>query len=186
MKIDGSCHCGKVTYIAEIDPGKVVICHCSDCQVLSGSPWRASVGAPVATFQLTGDPPRRYVKTAESGRRRVQAFCPECGTPIYSAAESDITSYGLRLGAIRQRAQLAPARQIWCKSALAWARDLSSVPSSAEGIAQLRRELSGVASATGGGGGSAEFSKMRRSTPGATAATGLMETCAFENVPRTE
>ena len=32
MKIDGRCHCGCVTYEAEIDPEKVLICHCGDCQ----------------------------------------------------------------------------------------------------------------------------------------------------------
>ncbi len=37
MKIDGRCHCGYITYEAEIDPEKVMICHCSDCQTLSGS-----------------------------------------------------------------------------------------------------------------------------------------------------
>ena len=129
MKIDGSCHCGKVTYTAEVDPGKVVICNCTDCQVLSGSPWRASVGAPAATFRLTGAPPRTYLKTAESGRHRVQAFCPDCGTPIYSAAENDTPYYGLRIGAIRQRAQLTPRNQIWCDSAMSWAQDISGLPS---------------------------------------------------------
>jgi hypothetical protein len=32
MKIDGSCHCGCITYEAEIDPTKVMICHWTDCQ----------------------------------------------------------------------------------------------------------------------------------------------------------
>jgi hypothetical protein len=29
MKIDGGCHCGRVTYEAEIDPDKAAICHCT-------------------------------------------------------------------------------------------------------------------------------------------------------------
>jgi hypothetical protein len=37
MKIDGACHCGSITYAAEIDPQTVAICHCTDCQTLSGS-----------------------------------------------------------------------------------------------------------------------------------------------------
>jgi hypothetical protein len=37
MKIDGRCHGGYITYEAEIDPEKVMICHCADCQDLSGS-----------------------------------------------------------------------------------------------------------------------------------------------------
>src|SRR4029453_1097434 len=29
MKIDGGCHCGYITYEAEIDPDKTLICHCT-------------------------------------------------------------------------------------------------------------------------------------------------------------
>jgi hypothetical protein len=34
MKIDGRCHCGCVSYEAEIGPEKVMICHCTGCQML--------------------------------------------------------------------------------------------------------------------------------------------------------
>ena len=34
MKVDGRCHCGSSPYEAEIDPEKVAICHCTDCQTL--------------------------------------------------------------------------------------------------------------------------------------------------------
>jgi hypothetical protein len=44
MKIDGRCHCGYITYEAEIDPEKVMICHCADCQTLSGFVASPTVG----------------------------------------------------------------------------------------------------------------------------------------------
>jgi hypothetical protein len=40
VKVDGRCHCGWISYEAEIDPEKVMICHCTDCQTLSGSAFR--------------------------------------------------------------------------------------------------------------------------------------------------
>jgi hypothetical protein len=43
MHIDGQCHCGRVTYQADIDPERVSICHCTDCQTLTGSPYRVTV-----------------------------------------------------------------------------------------------------------------------------------------------
>jgi hypothetical protein len=85
MKIDGGCHCGYITYVAEIDPDKVGICHCTDCQTLSGSAFRVSVPAAREAFSLRGGEPKIYVKTAESGAKRAQGFCPECGTPIYAS-----------------------------------------------------------------------------------------------------
>ena len=42
MKIDGQCHCGQITFEAEIDPEAVSICHCRDCQTLTGSPFRVT------------------------------------------------------------------------------------------------------------------------------------------------
>ena len=99
MKIEGSCHCGHITYTAEIDPENVGICHCTDCQTLSGSPYRVSVQTPKEAFKLTTGQPRIYVKTAESGNKRAQAFCPQCGTPIYSSAVDNPPNYNLRIGA---------------------------------------------------------------------------------------
>jgi hypothetical protein len=108
-----------------------MLCHCSDCQVLSGSPYRHVVPAPVESFSLAGEP-KLYVKTTESGNRRVQAFCGECGTPIYSSATDDPAWVSVRVGCVTQRAQLAPHAQIRHRSAMPWLDDLSSVPSSPE------------------------------------------------------
>jgi hypothetical protein len=46
MRVNGSCHCGQITYEAEVDPARVGVCNCTDCQVLSGSAFRVSVPAP--------------------------------------------------------------------------------------------------------------------------------------------
>ncbi|HUI95417.1 MAG TPA: GFA family protein [Xanthobacteraceae bacterium] len=127
MRIEGQCHCGSIAYAATIDPDTVGICHCTDCQTLSGSPYRAAVPAPAADFVLLRGKPRIYVKTADGGTRRAQAFCPDCGTPLYAAAPSDPPIYSLRIGAIRQRAALRPRRQIWCDSALPWSMDIAAI-----------------------------------------------------------
>jgi hypothetical protein len=129
MKIDGACHCGAIAYEAEIDPGDVRLCHCTDCQTLSGSAFRVVVSAIDGSFKLLSGRPKIYVKTAESGAGRAQAFCPDCGTPLYATAAGDGPKiYGLRVGTIRQRADLHPRRQYWCRSALEWAMDLRAIP----------------------------------------------------------
>ena len=113
MKIDGGCHCGYITYVAEVDPDKVGICHCTDCQTLSGSAFRVSVPAAKEAFSLRGAEPKIYVKTAESGNKRAQAFCPECGTAIYAADVTDPQVFNIRVGTARQRAELRPKSQGW-------------------------------------------------------------------------
>ena len=128
MKIDGGCFCGKITYQAEIDPQKVAICHCTDCQTGSGSAYRTNVPSERNSFQLLSGEPRIFIKTAESGNKRAQGFCADCGTPLFSTTESNREVYVLRVGSIRQRNELKPHSQGWCRSARPWATDLSSLP----------------------------------------------------------
>lgn len=130
MNIEGKCHCGGITFSAEVVPDQVIICHCSDCQSLSGSPYRAIIPAIEGTFQIESGSPKIYVKTAEDGAKRAQAFCPECGSPIYAApvGEAALQFIGIRVGVIKQKDQLIPKNQIWCRSALDWAQDFSNVP----------------------------------------------------------
>lgn len=129
MRIDGACHCGEISYEAEVDPGQVEICHCTDCQKLSGSAFRIVVPAAARDFRLLTGQPRFYIKTAESGAKRLQAFCPVCGTSIYAtAAVGEPKIYGIRLGTARQQDSLPPKRQYWRRSALPWIDDIGSLP----------------------------------------------------------
>ena len=129
MKVEGQCHCGAIAFEAEVQPGTVGLCHCLDCQRLTGSPFRANIRAEAAGFRMLKGQPRQYVKTGDSGAKRIHAFCETCGTPIYSCAIENPQSYTLRLGALKERNELGrPARQIWTKRRLAWMPPLANVP----------------------------------------------------------
>jgi hypothetical protein len=131
MKIDGSCHCGAVTYEAEVDPERTSICHCTDCQELTGAAFRTSVPARREDFRILTGEPRIYVKIAESGAKRRQAFCGKCGSPIYATAHDDPNApLGIRTGTVRQRDSLIPKRQIWARSAQKWLGAIPSLPAS--------------------------------------------------------
>jgi hypothetical protein len=137
MRLNGGCHCGYLTFEAEADPEKVSICHCTDCQAGSGSAFRVSIRAPGNSFKLLTGEPTLYLKTtADSGNHRVQAFCPICGTPIYSTSPGDNPdSYMLRTGTLRQRDQLTPKQQNWFRSARPWVTELGSIPRNEKGRA---------------------------------------------------
>jgi hypothetical protein len=129
MRIHGACHCGKIRYEADVEPASVTICHCTDCQVLSGSPFRTSVRALPNSFRILAGSPRIYTKTAESGRPREQAFCENCGTPIYATSPGpEPRAYNIRLGSVAEKAQLTPRIQGWCRSRLPWLAQLSGLP----------------------------------------------------------
>jgi hypothetical protein len=128
MMVDGRCHCGRITYEAEIDPAAMRGCHCSDCQALSGSAFRTVALTKPGGFRLLSGELKTYVKVADSGARRPQGFCPECGSPIYSTFEgSEPKVYSLRLGTCAQRAKLVPVAQICCGSAIPWLDELPAI-----------------------------------------------------------
>lgn len=125
--IDGACLCGHVTYEATIDADRIAICHCTDCQINSGTAFRYAVMVPREDFRLLSGKLKVFVKTAENGNRRALSFCPECGTSIHGGDVGDSPSFSLRLGTSHQRAELRPAIQIWCRSRLDWVNDISDM-----------------------------------------------------------
>jgi hypothetical protein len=129
MKLDGGCHCGKITFEAEADPEDARICHCTDCQLLSASAFRTVIPTAKDGFKLLTGEPKIYVKIAESGRRRVQAFCEDCGTHIYATSVDEGPKvYGVRVGTLRQRGQIVPRLQLWTRSARPWLGELETIP----------------------------------------------------------
>src|SRR5215471_14564170 len=80
MKIDGACHCGYIRVEGDADPEKTAVCHCTDCQVGTGSAFRVNVPIPGATFRITGQP-ATYLKT--TGPR---AAIDACRRSVHAAA----------------------------------------------------------------------------------------------------
>jgi hypothetical protein len=127
MKVHGACHCGAIAYEAEVEPGSVNVCHCLDCQKLTGSVFRANIQASAETFRIVKGRPREYIKVADSGARRVHAFCENCGSPVYSCATESPKTFSLRLGALDEKQALGrPAREIWTRRRLNWLQPVST------------------------------------------------------------
>ena len=136
MKVHGSCSCGSLTFEAEVDPEKVAICHCTDCQTATGTAFRTNVPVPGSSFKMLSGKPTIYIKTtADSGNPRAQAFCPTCGSPIYSTTPGDgpKESYMVRVGVLRERGELAPKMQNWTRSARSWVEGIGALPKNQKG-----------------------------------------------------
>ena len=121
MKIDGSCHCGSIRYEAEVDPARVYICHCTDCQSITGSAFRWAVSVAEDDFTILSGKPKTYLKTSDGGATSHQLFCPDCASPLYAYSETEGPRFfNLRVGTARQRADLTPKSQYWCRSSQNW------------------------------------------------------------------
>ena len=134
MQVHGSCYCGAITFEAAVDPARVTICHCTACQNLTGTAYRVTVAASAEGFRLTRGSPKTFIKVADSGNKRAQVFCGECGSHLYAhAAVENPERLGLRVGCLRERSALVPRKRIWYRSALPWSENL-------EGLQEMDRE----------------------------------------------
>jgi hypothetical protein len=116
IRVDGRCHCGSIAVTAQVDPDMVLACHCSDCQKIGGGPYRAVAVSDAADF---------VIKVAESGNRRVQAFCGDCGTQLY-ACDEQRQRFNIRTGFLNQSQTLVPSKHIFVSSALGWINDIEN------------------------------------------------------------
>lgn len=120
MQIDGACLCGEITWEALIDSELVGVCHCTDCQILSGSAFQFAARVARENFRLMSGELQTYVKIAENGNPRAMSFCGTCSTVIHGGNTDDTGLLSLRLGGCNQKYDLSPQFQIWCQSALEW------------------------------------------------------------------
>lgn len=127
MQVHGRCHCGAVQLMAEVQPSRVFVCHCRDCQVLTGSAFRVVAPVEPGSLRVRGAV-KGYARTADSGAVRWQFFCPECGTPLHAGAPDGAGLVTVRVGVLQERALLAPTAQLWRRSVLPWVDELKGLP----------------------------------------------------------
>jgi hypothetical protein len=120
-EIKGSCRCGKVRYTVTADPIFTGICHCASCRKSTGSAYATVVGVPTPALTLTGVT-KQFDDIGDSGKATHRFFCPECGTTIAQTADimEGVTMVGL--GTLEDPSSVKPAMQIYCDSALSWAK----------------------------------------------------------------
>ena len=124
LKVTGQCHCNNIRYTAVVDPERVRICHCNDCQIISGSAFRINLPVKVTDFKLQSGVLKTYTKVAESGNKRALCFCSNCGSQIYSTSVEDPQEFNLRVGTINERKSLPPQSQQWESEALPWTENI--------------------------------------------------------------
>ncbi len=85
MKYQGSCHCGKISYEVEAEPGPVMACNCSICQRRGHLLWFL----PRARLKLkTPESDMRYYTFNKHHIKHY--FCPTCGcAPFGMGADKD-------------------------------------------------------------------------------------------------
>ena len=104
----GSCSCGQVRFSLRGDPLRVGLCHCTDCRQESGSAFTFYGVWPAGAFSSQG----------ETASFRGRAFCPTCGSRLFSRDEHEAE---IKLGALSAApTPLRPAYELWVKRRERW------------------------------------------------------------------
>jgi hypothetical protein len=118
--ITGGCLCGAVRFRATEAPISARVCWCKVCQKIGAG--GATVNAAFRTETVSVDGVLKdYVSIADSGSRMHRKFCPECGTHLFSEAESRPHLVFVRMGSLDDPEIVKPVATIWTASAPSWA-----------------------------------------------------------------
>jgi len=80
---DGGCLCGKLRYRTTGEPSRVIYCHCTFCQRLTGSSHNVEAIFDEPQFALNGARPARFTLRSEGSGKMIDVhFCETCGTRI--------------------------------------------------------------------------------------------------------
>ncbi|NQX87678.1 MAG: GFA family protein [Halioglobus sp.] len=83
MKMTGGCYCGNIRYEAEGEPIMRALCHCRECQYISGGAANVALAMPLSGFRYTLGKPRDF-KRSDLESPVIRSFCPDCGTSLTS------------------------------------------------------------------------------------------------------
>ncbi len=115
---EGGCFCGAVRYRA-LRPIDVAICHCRDCQRVSGAPMLAWVEIGKADLEWTHGTPSYYHHTSDWHTPIRRAFCNQCGTSLTyereGSAELDVT-----VASMDAPESVRPTHHVYASSQMPW------------------------------------------------------------------
>jgi len=135
-RITGRCMCGSVNYSAEAEPVVQAVCHCTDCQRQTGSPFTVVVGVPRAALTVEGGTLSSFTTIGEDhGGESQRSFCSACGSPLFTIAAAAPELALIKAGTLDDASWLEPAVEVWTSSAQPWAPHFEQASSFERGLA---------------------------------------------------
>lgn len=119
-ELEGGCACGNVRFKISGDLMGGGVCHCRACQYSTGGPPGYVVLAPRAGFEVTKGQPKVYTAKADSGNDVHRAFCPDCGTPLYTETTGGIPFLPVKAGALDNPTAFQPQIHLYMDDAQPW------------------------------------------------------------------
>jgi hypothetical protein len=127
MTITGGCLCGAVRYESSAPPVVTRVCWCRVCQFLGAGSGTVNACFRTESFAIHGEC-SDFMSIADSGSVMHRRFCPGCGTPLFSSAESRPHLVFVRAGTLDDPELARPEMTIWTSQAPTWACISTELP----------------------------------------------------------
>lgn len=120
--VRGHCLCGQVAFEYDGPVGKAGYCHCEDCRRCTGSAFNVSLSMERERLRLLSGQPKSFTKHADSGNKVTRYFCPECGSPLYTASPRHPDYVYVKAGILDDPGLVMPVHEKWAISEVPWSR----------------------------------------------------------------
>ena len=118
---DGGCLCKSIRYRAHGEPLRAYLCHCTFCQMYTGSAFAEIVWYEKKSVEVTGEGLKTYSHKVDGIDRYFHLhFCAECGTTVTASVDRSPSRCFVMVGTFDDPNWFMPERQIWTRSAQPW------------------------------------------------------------------
>ena len=88
---------------------------------ISGSVYSTNIVVKDDSFKWTGNKPKEYTKTADSGQKITSYFCPDCGTTLTRSTGSFPGMLVVKAGVLDQLVDVAkPDAELYTTHRVSW------------------------------------------------------------------
>ncbi len=130
-KVTGGCLCGEVRFETDAEPIAALLCHCTDCQRVSGSAYYAAYITPLAKLTVLKGDPAGYTVKSDRGRDNTRRFCRTCGSRVWAEIDRGQGIASINGMAFDDASHFRPSANHRLETAPNWCRidsDLAELP----------------------------------------------------------
>jgi hypothetical protein len=121
MDLEGGCACRNIRYKLTASPLIVHVCHCRDCQRVTGSAFVINIWIEKKFVEAGPPAPKSFRLAGGSGQKHDVFFCENCGTYLWSYYHgAPGNALFVRAGTLDKPDAVRPDVHIFTRSKLPW------------------------------------------------------------------
>ncbi|WIO73202.1 GFA family protein [Porticoccaceae bacterium LTM1] len=116
-----TCNCGQLTAVVSGQPVRIAVCHCTACQIRTGSAFGVQARFDKSDVSISGHS-NQYSRVADSGNRIRYDFCPDCGATLFYQFDSIPNVVSIPVGAFADQDFPPPTISIYEERQHPWVK----------------------------------------------------------------